>query len=49
MRTGTTNYIKAQLDAYDQYLQGSIFWNFKTQGADEWDLFALLDNGIWPQ
>jgi aryl-phospho-beta-D-glucosidase BglC (GH1 family) len=26
-----------------------IFWNFKTEGSPEWDAFALIDNGIFPQ
>ena len=47
MRTATTNYIQAQLNVYNQ-LGGWIFWNFKTEASAEWDLFRLLDNGIWP-
>ena len=42
-------YIEVQLDAYESE-QGWIFWNFKTEGsAGEWDLFQLLDNGVFPQ
>lgn len=47
-KTSTTNYIKAQLDTFESMIQGWIFWNFKTETAAEWDLFRLLDNGIWP-
>jgi glucan 1,3-beta-glucosidase len=25
-----------------------IFWNFKTEEAHEWDMFKLLDNGVFP-
>lgn len=48
LRSATTNYISAQIKAYESYTQGWVFWNFKTEGSGEWDLFALLDNGIWP-
>ncbi|CCU81495.1 exo-1,3-beta-glucanase [Blumeria hordei DH14] len=43
------SYIEAQIFAFETYTQGWIFWNFKTQGAHEWDAFALLDAGIFPQ
>lgn len=49
MKTATTNYIKAQIDVAESMIQGWIFWNFKTEASAEWDLFRLLDNGIWPQ
>jgi glucan 1,3-beta-glucosidase len=43
-------YIEVQLDAFEGKTQGWIFWNFKTEGsAGEWDLFQLLDNGVFPQ
>lgn len=42
-------YIEAQLDAFEAQAEGWIFWNFKTEGAHEWDAFKLLDNGIFPQ
>jgi glucan 1,3-beta-glucosidase len=43
-------YIEAQLDAYEAKTQGWVFWNFKTEGdAGEWDLFQLLDGGVFPQ
>ncbi|KIV82735.1 hypothetical protein PV11_04820 [Exophiala sideris] len=47
-KTDTTNYISAQIDAFESKAQGWIFWNFKTENAPEWDLFQLLDNGVWP-
>jgi len=47
-KTATTNYIKAQLGVFKQQIQGWIFWNFKTEAAAEWDLFRLIDNGVWP-
>ena len=48
MKTDTTNYINAQLDVWEQMTQGWMFWNFKTEAAAEWDLFRLLDAGIFP-
>ncbi|KAH7384505.1 glucan 1,3-beta-glucosidase precursor [Pyrenochaeta sp. MPI-SDFR-AT-0127] len=43
-------YIEVQLDAFETKTQGWVFWNFKTEGsAGEWDLFQLLDNGVFPQ
>ncbi|KAL3426779.1 hypothetical protein PVAG01_00288 [Phlyctema vagabunda] len=47
-KTTTRNYIQAQIQAFETYSQGWIFWNFKTEASAEWDLFRLLDNGIWP-
>lgn len=31
MRTATTNYIQAQISAFDAHTDGWIFWNFKTE------------------
>ncbi|KXT16633.1 hypothetical protein AC579_6661 [Pseudocercospora musae] len=47
----TRGYIEAQMEAFERYTQGWIWWNFKTEnaGAPEWDVFALLDAGIFPQ
>ncbi|KAJ4332766.1 glucan exo-1,3-beta-glucosidase [Didymella glomerata] len=43
-------YIEVQLDAFEARTQGWVFWNFKTEGsAGEWDLFQLLDGGVFPQ
>jgi glucan 1,3-beta-glucosidase len=43
-------YIEAQLDAFEAKTNGWMFWNFKTEGsAGEWDLFQLLDGGVFPQ
>ncbi|KAJ4295283.1 glucan exo-1,3-beta-glucosidase [Kalmusia sp. IMI 367209] len=43
-------YIETQLDAFEAKTKGWIFWNFKTEGsAGEWDLFQLLDGGVFPQ
>jgi glucan 1,3-beta-glucosidase len=42
-------YVEAQLDVYELYSQGWIFWNFKTEASPEWDLFRLLDVGVFPQ
>ncbi|KAI9837088.1 MAG: hypothetical protein M1819_000738 [Sarea resinae] len=45
----TRGYIEAQLETFERYTQGWIFWNFKTEAAAEWDLFRLLDAGVFPQ
>ncbi|KAF2874494.1 glycoside hydrolase superfamily [Massariosphaeria phaeospora] len=46
----TRKYIETQLDAFEANTDGWVFWNFKTEGgAGEWDLFQLLDNGVFPQ
>ena len=42
-------YIEAQLEIFEQYTRGWVFWNFKTEASAEWDLFQLLDAGIFPQ
>ncbi|CAI6320308.1 unnamed protein product [Periconia digitata] len=43
-------YIEVQLDAFEARTNGWVFWNFKTEGdAGEWDLFQLLDAGVFPQ
>ncbi|KAH8672138.1 putative Exo-beta-1,3-glucanase [Tricladium varicosporioides] len=47
-RDDSRKYIEAQLDAFEYNTQGWVFWNFKTESADEWSLFALMDNGIFP-
>ncbi|KAF2203603.1 glycoside hydrolase [Delitschia confertaspora ATCC 74209] len=43
-------YIETQLDVFERDTQGWVFWNFKTEnkGAGEWDLFQLLDEGVFP-
>ena len=42
-------YIEAQMETYEAHTQGWIFWNFKTEGAPEWDAFRLIDAGVFPQ
>ena len=42
-------YIEAQLEVFEQFTRGWVFWNFKTEASAEWDLFQLLDAGIFPQ
>jgi len=49
MRDDVRGYIEAQLETYEQKAQGWIFWNFKTEQAQEWDAFALIDAGLFPQ
>ena len=44
----TRRYIEAQIRAYESATQGWIWWNFKTEGAAEWDAFRLVDAGVFP-
>ncbi|PSN66662.1 glycoside hydrolase [Corynespora cassiicola Philippines] len=45
----TRGYIEAQIVAFERKTQGWVWWNFKTEGAAEWDAFKLIDAGIFPQ
>ena len=47
-KSTTTNFIKAQISAYETQANGWSFWNFKTEASAEWDLFRLLDAGVFP-
>ncbi|KAL2351066.1 putative Exo-beta-1,3-glucanase [Cryomyces antarcticus] len=49
LRSDTRAYIEAQLETFESKTLGWIFWNFKTEASAEWDLFRLLNNGIFPQ
>lgn len=43
-------YIETQIEYYERKTNGWIFWNFKTEGgAPEWDLYKLIDVGVFPQ
>ncbi|KAF1851291.1 glycoside hydrolase family 5 protein [Cucurbitaria berberidis CBS 394.84] len=44
----TRKYIEAQIAAYETKTQGWFWWNFKTEGASEWDAFRLIDAGVFP-
>ncbi|EMD86909.1 glycoside hydrolase family 5 protein [Bipolaris maydis ATCC 48331] len=41
-------YIEAQIRAFESTTQGWFWWNFKTEGAAEWDAFRLIDAGVFP-
>ncbi|PGH17941.1 hypothetical protein AJ79_00840 [Helicocarpus griseus UAMH5409] len=41
-------YIEAQLDAFEHGV-GWFFWTWKTEGAPEWDMQELLEEGVFPQ
>ncbi|KAI9817151.1 MAG: exo-1,3-beta-glucanase [Pycnora praestabilis] len=49
LKDDTRGYIEAQMEVFEQQTRGWVFWNFKTEAAAEWDLFQLLDAGIFPQ
>ncbi|KAJ2698557.1 hypothetical protein H4218_003222 [Coemansia sp. IMI 209128] len=42
------NYVDAQLAIYDQELAGWFFWNFRTEGAPEWDYILGVEQGWIP-
>ena len=44
----TRKYIEAQIAAFETKTQGWVYWNFKTEGAAEWDVFRLVDAGVFP-
>jgi glucan 1,3-beta-glucosidase len=48
-KTSTTNYINAQISTFESMAQGWIFWTMKTEASAEWDLFRLIDAGVWPK
>jgi glucan 1,3-beta-glucosidase len=49
-RGDVRGFIEAQLDTYEKHANGWFFWNFKTEkDAHEWNAFALLDAGLFPQ
>ena len=47
-KSNIRSYIEAQLDAYEQRT-GWFFWTWKTEGAPEWHMQDLLNNGLFPQ
>ena len=49
LKDDTRKYVETQLDVFEQKTNGWIFWNFKTEASAEWDLFRLLDAGVFPQ
>lgn len=48
LRAATSAYLAAQIAVFEGRAQGSVFWNFKTEATAEWDLFRLIDYGVWP-
>lgn len=45
----TRGYIEAQMETFERYTQGWIFWTWKTEASPEWDASRLIDAGIFPQ
>jgi len=41
-------FIQAQLEGYEK-AAGWVFWTWKTEGAPEWDMQALLRGGLFPK
>ncbi|KAF2681065.1 glycoside hydrolase family 5 protein [Lentithecium fluviatile CBS 122367] len=48
-KDATRQYIETQMSVFEGRTQGWVWWNFKTEGAHEWDAFALIDAGVFPQ
>lgn len=48
-KADTRRYIEAQMEAFERRSGGWIWWNFKTEGAAEWDAFKLMEVGVFPQ
>ncbi|KAF2222492.1 putative Exo-beta-1,3-glucanase [Elsinoe ampelina] len=50
-RGDVRGYIEAQMEAFEKSTRGWVWWNFKTENghAGEWDMYALVDAGIWPK
>ncbi|KAK8208528.1 glucan 1,3-beta-glucosidase precursor [Phyllosticta capitalensis] len=48
LRDDTRRYIETQLDQFE-LTNGWVFWTLKTESAPEWDLYRLVDAGIFPQ
>jgi glucan 1,3-beta-glucosidase len=49
LKDDTRMYIESQIRVYEQMTNGWVFWNFKTEASAEWDLFRLLNAGIFPK
>ncbi|KAJ2366833.1 hypothetical protein H4S01_002492 [Coemansia sp. RSA 2610] len=42
-------YVDAQLSIYDRELAGWFYWNFRTEGAPEWDYLRGVEQGWIPK
>ncbi|KAJ1960096.1 hypothetical protein GGI12_003992 [Dipsacomyces acuminosporus] len=42
-------YIGAQLEIYDRQLSGWFYWNFRAEGAPEWDYLVGVEQGWIPK
>lgn len=47
-REQVRQFVEAQLVTYSTKTSGWIFWNWKTEGAAEWDYLKLKDNDLFP-
>lgn len=47
-RKNIRSFTEAQLDAYSAHT-GWIWWTWRTEGAPEWDMQALIAGGLFPQ
>ncbi|GAM83462.1 hypothetical protein ANO11243_014500 [Dothideomycetidae sp. 11243] len=46
-KTNIRNFLNSQLNAFEKK-SGWIYWTWKTEGAPEWDMQQLLENGLFP-
>ena len=48
-KSDTRQYIEAQMETFEYNTKGWVFWNFKAPYAQEWSMFDLVENGVFPQ
>lgn len=48
-KTDTRKFIEIQLDQYETYSNGWIFWCYKTETTIEWDFRRLVEFDLFPQ
>lgn len=46
-KTSIRTFIEAQLEVFERKT-GWLFWTWKTEGAPEWDMQQLLEEGVFP-
>lgn len=45
----TKRFLAAQFEVYEEHADGWIFWNYKTEGAYEWDYVWLWEHDMLPE
>lgn len=47
-RTNMRKFWEVQATTYEQSASGWLYWNWKTEAADEWSYYALVNAGVIP-